>query len=209
MTTSVSQLLSQVADYYDDKVRQHGATPRGADWRDAESQELRFAQLAKVMKDETSGSVAEVGCGWGAFPLWAQRRGLDIDYTGYDIAEGMLQEAKQTCLGLKKARFVKGDKISQSADYIVASGIFNVRFEANDSEWLNFAYSTIDNMYSQARRGIAVNFLTSFSDTDRMEDRLFYASPGLVLDHCVRKYGRHVALYHDYGLYEFTVVVWR
>jgi hypothetical protein len=30
-----------------------------------------------------------------------------------------------------------------------------------------------------------------------------------LFDLCKRRYSKHVALYHDYGLYEFTVVVRR
>ena len=42
---------------------------------------------------------------------------------------------------------------------------------------------------------------------DRMRDDLYYADPGFVFDHCKRRYSRHVALLHDYGLWEFTVLV--
>ena len=40
-----------------------------------------------------------------------------------------------------------------------------------------------------------------------MREELFYADPGWIFDQCMRRYSRHVALLHDYGLYEFTVLV--
>jgi hypothetical protein len=40
-----------------------------------------------------------------------------------------------------------------------------------------------------------------------MRDYLHYADPAQVLDQCLRRYSRDVALRHDYELYEFTVVV--
>ena len=42
---------------------------------------------------------------------------------------------------------------------------------------------------------------------ERMKDYLFYADPGELFDHCKRRYSRWVALLHDYGLYEFTILV--
>ena len=49
--------------------------------------------------------------------------------------------------------------------------------------------------------------LTSYSDPDRMRPDLYYGDPCRLFDHCKRRYSRHVALLHDYGLYEFTILV--
>ena len=38
-------LRGQARDYYETKLRTHGATPAGVDWNSVESQELRFALL--------------------------------------------------------------------------------------------------------------------------------------------------------------------
>lgn len=40
-----------------------------------------------------------------------------------------------------------------------------------------------------------------------MKEHLYYADPAELFDHCKRNYSRNVALLHDYGLYEFTVLV--
>jgi hypothetical protein len=68
-------------------------------------------------------------------------------------------------------------------------------------------FATLDMMARSARRGFAFNCLTAFSDPERMERRLYYADPGGMLDRCLARYGRHIALRHDYGLYEFTVLI--
>jgi hypothetical protein len=46
-----------------------------------------------------------------------------------------------------------------------------------------------------------------YSDPERMRAHLYYADPCRLFDHCKRRYSRHVALLHDYGLYEFTILV--
>ena len=43
--------------------------------------------------------------------------------------------------------------------------------------------------------------------TERMLADLYYADPCALFDHCKTKYSRNVALLHDYGLYEFTLIV--
>ena len=42
-------ILRTVSEYYTDKIRTHGATPRGMDWNDPGSQALRFEQLARLL----------------------------------------------------------------------------------------------------------------------------------------------------------------
>jgi hypothetical protein len=49
--------------------------------------------------------------------------------------------------------------------------------------------------------------LTSYSDPDRMRPDLYYANPGEIFDQCKQRYSPQVALLHDYGLWEFTVLV--
>ena len=49
--------------------------------------------------------------------------------------------------------------------------------------------------------------LTRHSDVDRREARLFYADPVDTFEYCRNRFSRHVALLHDYPLYEFTILV--
>ena len=51
------------------------------------------------------------------------------------------------------------------------------------------------------------NLLTKYSDKEFMQSYLYYADPCALFDLCKRRYSRHVALLHDYGLYEFTILV--
>lgn len=51
--------------------------------------------------------------------------------------------------------------------------------------------------------------LTKYSDADRMAERpdLFFGDPLFFFDFCKRNFSRNVALLHDYGLYDFTILV--
>ena len=93
------------------------------------------------------------------------------------------------------------------ADYGIASGIFNVRLGRDDREWLDYLKTTLDILDRTSRQGFAFNCLTSYSDTDRMRGYLYYADPCMLFDLCKKRYSRNVALLHDYGLYEFTILV--
>jgi len=48
--------------------------------------------------------------------------------------------------------------------------------------------------------------LTSYSDTERRRSDLYYGEPAFYFDVCKRRYARNVALLHDYGLWEWTIL---
>ena len=208
MTESTeASLLARVAAYYTDKIHQHGSTPRGVDWRDVESQEMRFASLLRIIENDSAASLIELGCGYGALYGYLIRQDFDLDYLGYDISEEMVTAAKDLYPD-EHSRFMIGSHPRRQADYCVASGIFNVRFDLSDHDWRCYLYKTLDVMAAVARKGFAFNCLTSFSDRERQESRLFYGNPGEMLNHCIKRYGRRVALLHGRPPYEFTLLIW-
>jgi SAM-dependent methyltransferase len=197
-------ILADVDAYYTDKVKRHGATPQGVDWNSAESQHLRFAQLSGLLPP-SGFSVCDYGCGYGSYydHLAADRR--DFRYIGVDVSAEMIRQARTLHAGADNATFECAQAPAQ-ADHVVASGIFNVRQQVGDAEWLDYILGCIDTMAAASRKGFAFNCLTSYSDRDRMREDLYYADPKRLFDHCMR-ISRHVTLLHGYGLYEFTILV--
>jgi len=119
----------------------------------------------------------------------------------------MISSAKQRHVSTSRARFITSAEPDQLADYGVASGIFNVRLESTDGEWYDYLQATLDILDRTSRYGFAFNCLTSYSDEDKKRDYLYYADPCRLFDLCKRRYSSQVALLHDYGLYEFTILV--
>ncbi len=200
-------LLEEVAAYYTEKVVRHGQTPQGVDWNSEAGQWLRFRQLTKVIEDDQPFSINDLGCGYGALFDFLLKYYPHATYTGIDISEMMVEAARQRHAGHPQARFICAGESDQIADYIVTSGIFNVRFNRTTTEWQAYFESTLDSLNRTSRLGFAFNCLTSYADIDKMKLNLYYADPCLLFDICKRKYSRNVTLLHDYGLYEFTILV--
>jgi hypothetical protein len=104
-------------------------------------------------------------------------------------------------------RFTANEAALEPADFTLASGIFNVRLDTSVEDWTRYVLHTTSMLDRLGQRGFAFNMLTSYSDADRMRSDLFYGDPAFFFDYCKRKYSKQVALLHDYGLYEFTVLV--
>ena len=207
MDNNTTDILVEVANYYSAKLAEHGETPRGVDWNGEKSQELRFDQLAHVIPQPEGFSLNDLGCGYGALFDYLNAYRRNFAYHGSDVSADMIRAAQDRHANRSNARFSVAAEPPEMADYGIASGIFNVRLGRSDAEWCNYLEATLDVLDRTSRLGFAFNCLTSYSDADKMRDYLYYADPCVLFDLCKRRYSRHVALLHDYGLYEFTILV--
>ncbi len=198
-------MQKRIANYFSAKVREHGETAAGVGWNSHESQYLRFAQLSKILPQAAeSFSLIDFGCGYGALIEALAARGVPFHYQGYDISEEMIARARRR---YPKYRFTAEIGALEPANFTVASGIFNVKMDTPVEEWRAYVLSTLDIFDRLSAQGFSFNLLTNYSDRDYMRDDLYYPEPSHLFDYCKRRYSRQVALLHDYGLYEFTILV--
>lgn len=196
-------IINKVNKYYTQKIKQFGIDSKGVDWNSKESQFLRFEQLTKIiLKDDFS--ILDYGCGYGSLIEFLKLKYKSFNYLGIDISEEMIANAKQLYPDYEFKTQLQ-DKLY--FDYIVASGIFNVKLDTSNQIWLDYIITTINQMNSLSRCGFAFNILTSYSDKEFMKDYLYYADPCFFFDYCKKNFSRNIALLHDYDLYEFTILV--
>lgn len=205
-----ADLLRAVERYYTGRVEEHGPTARGVDWNSPESQRLRFRQLARLWETDEAASgnpigVIDYGCGYGALLDYLEEQGRPFRYQGFDISEAMLREAAGRAG--RDRRFTSDAAALERAEFVVASGVFNVKLDAPVAAWEAYVRTTVDRIAGLATRGFAFNALTAYSDPERRRPDLYYADPALWFDHCKRRHSRFVTLLHDYPLYEFTLLV--
>lgn len=202
-------LRREIREYYERKLQQHGPTAAGVDWNSRSSQELRFRQFERLWENEPDASVADYGCGYGALASYLRGRGHRGTYTGYDLSTAMIDAAREHTRSLSSCRFTSQRSEVEPADYAVASGVLNVKQGASAESWQAFVDETVADLAALGSRGFALNALTNRSDPDKRRGDLYYADPLRMFDDCQRRYARHVALLHDYPLWEFTILVRR
>lgn len=201
--------MNQIRSYFAGKLEQHGATPRGVDWNSNGAQDTRFLQLARVIdRPDRPFSVLDYGSGFGSFYDYLVSTGIKPDhYIGFDIVEGMVIKGRELHTGIDSVEFVSKEDGLPVCDYVVASGIFNIKLNSTYETWTDYVIKTITRINNLADRGFSFNLLTKYSDADHMRPDLYYADPGLIFDVCKRNFSRNVAILHDYDLYDFTVIV--
>lgn len=195
--------LKGVRDLYEKSLSEHGATPKGVGWRDERTHELRFERLSRLIDTDPPVSVNDLGCGYGAFLGYLLARGIRVEqFRGFDISARMLDEARRR---FPRAEWVLGSKLTVPADYSFASGIFNVRLSESEDSWRAHIEQTLEELHRHSRRGFAFNLLSTY--VDYREPHLYYGDPCAFFDLCKRRFSKNVALFHDYPLFEWTILV--
>ena len=87
-------------------------------------------------------------------------------------------------------------------DYVLASGIFQYRDPANDKYYADLCHE----IYTRARTGISINFLSTYRDREQMTDEELYIDPGEAIA-ILRRITGYWTLDHSYhpGFGDFTV----
>jgi SAM-dependent methyltransferase len=198
--------LDHVKSYFDKRIQEHGASPRGSDWNSETSQNTRFDQLLRVVEMQ-SFSLLDYGCGYGALADYLDTKGFTADYYGYDILESAIETARKTHFDKPRCSFFTDKSQLPVCDYAVASGIFNFRGEHSFEDWTEYVIGVLTEFNQLSLHGFSSNFLTTYSDTDKMRADLYYADPLFLFDYCKRNFSKNVALLHDYRLYDFTLII--
>jgi SAM-dependent methyltransferase len=203
---TLKQTLTQP---FEQALAEHGATPSGVSWRNQLGVDLRFEALSRVFQNVNMGTLLDYGCGYGALFDYLQANDFAGNYTGYDLSPTMTAAAQARCgsTPLLFTDFCNELTAECSFDYVVASGIFNIRNAIDDATWHCYILDTLQHFNQLAKKGFAFNLCTSYSSPDKRKPEIYYANPCELFDYCKQHFSRNVALLHDYDLYEFTLIV--
>jgi SAM-dependent methyltransferase len=198
---------AELIEYFQDKLTRFGTSPRGVDWNSNEAQENRFAQLCKVIRPTGKFSLLDYGSGFGTLYDYLKQTGLALQYIGYDFVPEMVEKGRELHPGDADCVFTTTLAEVQPADYAIASGIFNIRLDMSNADWTANVIDVLEKMHQYSTRGFSFNMLTKYSDAEYMKPHLYYGDPCFFFDYCKTHFSKSVALLHDYGLYDFTILV--
>jgi SAM-dependent methyltransferase len=206
--SSVYTTLNNLKTFFSEQIQQHGTNAKGVDWKSQEAQYVRFDQLLKLNRDPSDHfSILDYGCGYGALAQYLTERGYAFSYTGYDMNDEAVEAGNKLFEGRDNIRLTTDEAALQACDYCVGSGLFNMKLDTLEDEWEVYVLRTIERLWELSVKGMGFNSLTKYSDADRMRADLYYADPCWLFDYCKTKLSKQVALLHDYGIYDFTLLV--
>ncbi|MDZ4677686.1 MAG: class I SAM-dependent methyltransferase [Oligoflexia bacterium] len=201
-----SRVRSQV-ETYQKQLLAHGDHPTSL-FQTLETQTLRFDHMMQRILETSAGgfTLHDVGCGLGHLHEYLNKKKVKHRYSGSDIVPEAvaLFHQKFPKLKVKCADFLSLNT-NKKYDFVVCNGILHFPAGTDSSQWRNFGYKLIKHMFTNAKKGVAFNFLTTYKTTENHS--LFYFDPKDVFDFSQKHLSRFVHLDHAYPLYEATITV--
>jgi SAM-dependent methyltransferase len=204
MKPAISKMIQ---NYYDEKLRLHGATAQGVDWKNLETQEIRFALLCQLFDGVKNFEVNDLGCGYGAFAQYLEKTETPFEkYYGYDISEEMIRQAETQFPGSTRCLFIASGT-PDKRQFTVSSGIFNVKLDTPEAAWKEVVSELLETMCKSSRDGFSFNMLKPPTDEIYRREHLFYADPAFYEQYCLEHFGKKVTVLMHEKLFEFTILV--
>ena len=197
-----------VAAFYTQTLREHGGGARAVGWNSLHTHIVNFLQILRVDGLADGVTVLDVGCGDGALERFLRAHGFDVDYTGYDICEPLIAEARRLSPGARfEVRDIDRDPPDARFDFVFASGWFGVRMTDHDA----WAAHMIETMYGLCDRACVFNMLSARyvrAHPDHDDPMYYTVDPGAVVSRCL-SLTPQVTLDHTEQAQSFTIYMYR
>lgn len=198
--------------FYESCYDRYGDCPLGVDWPKIEDVDKRYNVMLDIIKDKsTKATLLDFGCGLSHLYEYLLHNNItSINYSGLDISEKFTEASKKK---FPNITYYNIDLLSDNHlelplfDYIIMNGIFTEKRDLSHSEMFGFLCKLINKVFTYVEIGIAFNVMSPV--VDWYDDKLFYLSIDQILEYICKNLSRHVIIRHDYGLYEYTIYVYK
>jgi len=198
---SPSDRAQRIRRHYEPRLAAARENHEALDWTSAQTQFARFAVLTRAL-DLSGKALLDVGCGLGDLLTFLQQGGVEVDYTGVDILDRMVETARERH---PRGRFVVADVFrsspfkSASFDVVFCSGALNLNLGNN----LRFLPLAAGRFFELSRQYVVFNLLHERARHN--DDRYFHYNPDEVLT-MLKPFNCRCRIIDDYLPNDFTCV---
>jgi SAM-dependent methyltransferase len=200
-----------IVRHYEDCLAQFGDSHRGVDWPNAADAAKRYQVMLDLVRPSAAGkSLLDFGCGAShLYQYMLERDVRGLQYAGLDASAAFCELSQQKyphndyfCLDV----LAEPERLGEF-DYVVMNGVFTEKRELSFDAMFDYLRRILTLVFSKTRCGIAFNVMSKQVDWERAD--LFHMPIGELTDFIASKLSRHYVVRNDYGLYEYTVYVYK
>jgi SAM-dependent methyltransferase len=191
-----------VISFFDKNLMLHGDRPEALRWSPA-GQMLHYRAMLDI-GNFRGAKILDFGCGKGDFYKFLKDRGINVEYSGFDINERLISLAKRKFPGLDFRVFdIDKDPLDEDFDYIFICGVFNLQVEGLDETIKNILIK----LFKRCRIALAFNAISAH--TPKKDFEIHYTSPEEMFVFALKNLSPYVSLRHDRLKYDFTMFVYK
>ena len=201
-----------IADHYKKCFDRYGESHLGVDWPKAEDVDKRHQVMLEIFKKDQSENITllDFGCGVSHLFEYMRQYGYDhVQYAGLDILEEYVEVAKKKYPGNTYycQDILKSTGDLPMFDYVIMNGVFTQKLELSLEEMFSFLKELLVKVFRHANKGIAFNVMSK--QVDRENEGNFHLGMDALSEFITNEMTQNFIIRHDYGLYEYTVYVYK
>lgn len=197
-----------IVKHYETCLNLYGDSHKGVDWPNKQDALLRYKVMLDLVKNKNS-SLLDFGCGAAHLYEYILSHNYSVEYSGLDMSDKFINLCQKKYPNI---RFICADILENKnkipeVDYIIMNGVFTEKRELSFEEMKKYFYNILILLFEKAKEGIAFNLMSKNVDWER--DDLFHMSLDPLIDFLIKNLSRNFIIRNDYGLYEYTVYVYK
>ena len=202
-----------IIKHYESCLEKFGDSNFGVDWPKLDDVNKRYKVMLDIIDSKFKTkkiSLLDFGCGASHLYNYIIENNLgNIEYSGLDISEKFITLSKKKFPFLK---FYCNDILEDKSnlpnfDYIVMHGVFTESCDLLFDEMFDYFKKMIIILFGKVNIGITFNVMSKHVDWER--DDLFHLPFDSLAKFLKKEISRHFIIRNDYGLYEYTVYVYK
>lgn len=204
----------KIVAHYEACLKKYGDTPLGVDWPNAREAQIRYQIMLEVMTFAKSNKeqykLLDFGCGCSHLLDYIhEMRYTNIDYSGLDLSQEFIAFSRKKYPDIT---YYLGDILDKdfhlpSFDFIVMNGVFTEKLTLDFEEMWEYFTAVLKKMALCCTQGLAFNLMSTHVDWERSD--LFHVPLDRLAAFLTREFSRKFVIRNDYGLYEYTVYLYK
>lgn len=206
----MNESYKKIIEHYELCLNTHGDTHLGVDWPNYKDALTRYKVMLDVIRGDETISLLDFGCGTSHLYQFIQESGTKtIGYSGLDLSKAYIELSRQKYpeITYYNLDILTTSQTLPSFDYIVCNGVFTEKRELSFENMWDYFKAMITIIFEKAEKGIAFNVMSKAVDWERWD--LFHLPTDLLIDFMTKDLSRNFIIRNDYGLYEYTVYLYK
>lgn len=202
---------NNIVKHYENCLDKFGDTHKGVDWPNEEDALKRYKVMMDVIREQVDEILLlDFGCGAGHLLEYIEKKGIkNIKYSGLDLSEKFTELCRKK---FPDQEFITADILENpgdvpASDYVIMNGVFTEKRELSYDEMFEYFKEMLRAIFPKVNKGLAFNVMSKIVDWER--DDLFHLSFDAAGEFLARDLSRNFVIRNDYGLYEYTVYLYK
>lgn len=205
----------EIVKHYEDCLNKYGDNNKGVDWPNKEDAKKRYRVMLDIIEydknndDKANSSILDFGCGLGHLYEYILEEKYPYIYEGLDISSQFIAKCREKfpTIHFIQQDILKNWESDKTWDYICMNGVFTEKREMSYDDFFNYFKKMIKVVYTKCNKGITFNVMSK--DVDWEREDLFHLPLNDLSKFLTTQVSRNFIIRYDYGLYEYTVYIYK